>query len=152
MFNVRKSWRLALAAPLAAAALLGACGGDDGGSDGDEQYVSAFCGAMADFLKAQQAPPGASGNSSQILAAAARPFDELVKALEDADPPSDAREWHEGFVADMKKMTEALKKGDMSALEGFDDIDEPPSKVDKRLSKVAEKNRDCQEAGLFAGS
>lgn len=167
--TVRKFTRWALFSAIAIIALMAvaACGGDDGGSGGpggpggnvgtgsDENYVAALCKASKQFsddLAKITADPSKLKNPDDIGDAFAEPFDAFAKAVSKAKPPSDLKEYHGQFVKtlnDTSKKMKDSKDGSFLSAFGETDFPEPPQAAKDRLEKVAAKNKDCKEAGLF---
>jgi len=137
------------------ATLLSGCGGG-GGDANDEDFVSDICGAFADFseaLEKVQSDPEklaeAASDPDKLSALFVEPYEDLANAFADANPPSDLEDWHEEASKAMKDQVQALKDGeDVDEIFSGDPFPEAPSGPDERLSKVAENNEDCEEAGL----
>ena len=166
MNRIWSKWRWACALPLAAVLLLGACGGDDddnkssgsgssvssaGGTGSDEKYVADICGAfktMSDALTKITADPKKLGNEKDAITAFSKPFDQLAKDFAKANPPKDLKDWHKEATKSLNGAADAIKKGDLSALQGLGNLPDPPKGADERLSKIAEKNKNCKESGI----
>ena len=164
--RLRDSWRWALAAPLAAIVLLGACGGgdddDDAGDSGgssssgatgsDEKFVADICKGFATFgvaLTKATADPNKLSDPKAITELFAKPFDQLAKDFAAAKPPRDLKDWHKDTSDSLNKAAAAIKKGDLAALESLDnDLPDPPKGAEERLSKIADKNKDCKEGNF----
>jgi hypothetical protein len=154
--------------PLAAVVLLGACGGgddddDDASSDdnkssssgatgSDEKFVADICKGFATFQASFEkitADPGKLANEKDAIEAFSKPFEQLAKDFSNAKPPKDLKDWHKEASDSLNKASAAIKKGDLQSLDSLDSaLGDPPKGVDERLSKVAEKNKDCQAANL----
>jgi hypothetical protein len=150
ILELRKLAFLGIAPFALGAALLGACGGDDddggGGGGSDEDYVRAICGATNDFqddLVAAFADIDPDASEEEGLEALAEPFEEFANAIEDANPPSDLSDWHDGVVDAINGMVEQIKDGDASVLEEDDPLGEPPADVSERLEAVAADIPEC---------
>jgi hypothetical protein len=154
----------ALALPAALGLAFVGCGDDDdddgaiGGSGGgsDEEFVADICGAMLTFSKDVQkllSDPKTLEDEDEAVKALAKPFETLANAFEDADPPSDLRDWHRTASSELNKAAESFKDGDASALEEFEDapIPEAPAAAQDRLQKIADSNKDCQDADFSLG-
>ncbi|WP_322796396.1 hypothetical protein [Tepidiforma sp.] len=143
----------------AALALLGgaACGGGGGGGTGsDEEFVADVCKAGAQFQKDLEAAftKMASADSQEdAVKAVAEPFEKFANAFKDANPPSDLKEWHKEASNSLDDAVAALKKGNMDAEIFSSDtpFPDPPAGAAERLQKIAENNKDCQDADLFFG-
>ncbi len=79
----------------------------------------------------------------------AAPFEQLAKDFSKANPPKDMREWHSAATKSLNDIAKALKDAKgldaLSAL-GDDPFPEQPAGVEDRLGKIAESNKDCQDA------
>ncbi|MGE0598505.1 MAG: hypothetical protein AB7J35_01595 [Dehalococcoidia bacterium] len=138
------------------ATLFGACGGDDddggsgGGTGSDEKFVADICKAGAKFSEAMdklQKDLSSETDFTKIAEKAAQPFEDFANDFSKANPPSDLKEWHDSTSDALKTAVKGLKDGDFSALDE-NLISEPPGDAANRLAKVAEDNKDCQEADL----
>lgn len=143
--------------PLALGAMfLAACGGDDdgggGGTGNDEDFVSDLCKASADFL-ADLEDVGDDIDPSDLDAAAdavAEPFEDFANKFKDLNPPGDLKDWHDEASDGLDDIVERLKDGDFeSALSSADPLPELPEGPRERLTKIADDNEDCKEAGGF---
>ncbi len=147
---------LAAAGLLAATSFLlvfAACGGGGSGGGSDEAYVSSVCKSMLKFQDSMTSvtkDPSKLKDPTAIAKAFAEPFDQLLKDLKTANPPSDVKTYHDQVVAAFSKANDALKKGgDLSALEAVgNDIPKAPQAIEDRLQKVADKNADCKKADV----
>lgn len=135
------------------ASLLAACGGDDdggGGTGNDEDYVAAICKAGKEFqeeLLAAFSDIDLDASEEDQIKAFAEPFEAFANAIEDANPPSDLREWHSNTVKEINKIVDQIKDGDVDALESNEDpLADPPAGAAERLQAIAENNEDCIEA------
>ncbi len=146
---------------LLAASLLGACGGDDdddsgssGGTGSDEKFVADICKAGATFAKAMdglQKELASETDLGKVAEKASKPFENFSKDFAKANPPKDLKAWHDDTSDALKTAAKGLKDGNFDAL-GEDLITEPPGDAADRLAKVAEGNKDCQEADIAFGS
>jgi hypothetical protein len=148
---------------LFAAVLFAACGGDDdsggssgGGTGSDEKFVSDICKAGAQFSKdIDSVTKDLSGASSEkdIAVKFAKPFETFANAFSNAKPPSDLKQWHSDASKQLKDAVAALKKGDTESglFAGDNPFPEPPQNAQDRLEKIAEKNKDCQDADFTFG-
>ncbi len=153
-------------------ALVAGCGGDDddddGGDDGgavggggggggtgsDENFVSDLCKAGAKLSKDIDAALKDVGTSTDLTKIAEKitgPFEEFAKAFDKAKPPKDLQDWYTQANNGMKQTVKSLKETkDFSGVTEEDDpFPEMPAAAEERLTKIAEKNKDCQEAGYF---
>lgn len=164
--KVRKFTRWALFSALAIIALmaLAACGDDDdssgsgpgasSGSGSDADYVAVLCKAtkaFGDDMSKVTADPSKLKDPTDIGKLFAEPFDTYAKAVAKAKPPSDLKDYHSQMVKALNDAVAKIKTSkDLSALSSLGDsqIPEPPQAVKDRLQKVAEKNKDCTDAGV----
>jgi hypothetical protein len=139
---------------LVAAAFAG-CGGDDdggsGGSGSDESYVAAICKAGVEFSKALEEvfkDPSALTDEDKAIEKLSDAFEDFANAFAKAKPPADLKDWHEDAAKQLKDGAKQLKDGDLEGgiFAGDSPFPEPPAEVGERLSKIAETNKDCQEA------
>jgi hypothetical protein len=161
----RKTAATAFGGLFAATAILlaAACGGgdDDGGSGGsrgagnDERYVADICKAGKAFQEdffAALAGVGSSQDPNKVVEALAKPLEEFAKAFDRANPPSDLKTWHEQTAKQLKDVVKQFKDSDnLDDLgEAFDEdlISSPPAGAAERLQRIAESNKDCQDAGF----
>ena len=140
------------------ASLFSACGDDDDGGSGtgsDEDYVAAICKAGSQFAKAMDDLTKELADEEDLEKAAekaAEPFEDFANAFAKAKPPSDLKDWHEDTSDALKKAVAGLKDGNFDAL-GDDLMPDPPSdEISDRLTKIADKNKDCQDADFSFGS
>ncbi|MEO6397080.1 MAG: hypothetical protein ABIP13_01310 [Tepidiformaceae bacterium] len=158
-------WALLSAAALLAMVALAACGDDDdssgggnvigGGSGGDEAYVADICKAtqkFSDDISALTKDPTKLKDPNDIGALFAGPFETFAKSVSKAKPPSDLKDYHSQVVKTLNDASKQIKESkDLSALSALGDsaIPEPPTAAKDRIQKVAEKNKDCNDSGLF---
>lgn len=161
---------IVLAAVLAVAAVgLAACGGDDdggsktsggggiassGGTGSDENYVADLCKASKDLQAAitkMTADPSKLTDQDAAMKAFIGPFEDFSKSLAKAKPPKDLKDYHEQMVKTLNDTVAKMKKGDATALQSLSgtDLPDPPASVKDRLDKLAAKNKDCTDSGLF---
>jgi len=148
-----------LIAPALAGLLVfgGACGGGSGGPSGpeaDERYLTELCTGFGQFTEGfLEAVSDLSNESSdrEIQDALEKPIDDLVKAMERAEPPRDVRDYHEDSLDQIKDLQEQVRAGNLEALTRQDEgvVPEPPEEVQARLSAVAANISECQGLGLF---
>jgi hypothetical protein len=137
-------------------ALTGACGGDGGGGTGsDEQFVADLCKAGAKFdedLTKLFAGIANIGSEEEAAKKFAEPFEAFARSFKAARPPADLKAWHAEASKSLDDAVKALKGGNTDAAIFAQDspFPEPPAAADERLSKIAEKNADCQKANLFS--
>lgn len=144
-----------MAAPvLAAASLLGACGGDgdDGGSD--EEYVRDVCTALAAFNeRREELTAGATAaDPAQVAEDFGDALSDLASAMDDADPPDDAAEAHDSVVQSLEDAADAVDEGGIEAL--FD-VELPSVQMEpavrNRLQALFNSTRECQgSSGIFS--
>ena len=141
------------------ASVFAACGGDDdddGGSGGtgtDEKYVASICKAGAEFATAMEKLSKDLASEKDLEKAAekaAEPFEDFAKAFAKANPPKDLKEWHDDASDALDKAVKGLKDGNFDAL-GDELMPDPPKDISDRLTKVADKNKDCQDADFNFG-
>jgi len=158
--NIRKLALRAGILPVAlGAVVLAGCGGDDdgGGSGSDEDYVGAICKAGLTFSKDLEkafSDTSLLSDEDKAMDKLADIFEEFADDFAKAKPPSDLKEWHEDAVKELKAGVKSLKEGDMESgiFAGDSPFPEPPEDVAERLSKVAEGNKDCEEADFSFGA
>jgi hypothetical protein len=162
--TLRTRLTCAIFIPALFAMMFAACGGDDddkssSGDDSgakiststgsDEKFVADICSAFKtfsdDFTK-NSADTSKIKTEEDAVKLFYEPFDKLAKSFAKANPPKDLKEWHTDASKQLTAAAASMKKGDMSALDSFDTLAEPPQAASDRLSKVAEKNKDCQAA------
>lgn len=162
-----KKWVLyACVATLALGAMaFAACGGDDddsssggssGGTGSDEKFVSDICKAGANFSESITkllSDPSKLSDESAAAKAMAEPMSDFANAFAKAKPPKDLKEWHDDASDKLKEAADALKKGDMNAdiFTQDEPFPDPPKDAADRLSKIADGNKDCQEADFSFG-
>jgi hypothetical protein len=106
--------RKVLLAPGVALAVLGvaaftACGGGDGGSGNDEDFVADLCALMLDFDEdIDNIDPGDITNEEDAAEALMEPFENMVDGFEDLNPPADLEDWHEEAVKQLKQLLEDI--------------------------------------------
>ena len=162
-----------LSMTLTAALAIAACGDDDDVADGgsvgdggpgvssgtgsDEDYVSSLCksfgGLVKDFEKLSADPKfieAVVSNPEKMGEKLAEPYEKLANSFAKAKPPKDLQDWHRTTAKSLSDTAKTLKDG--GSLEDIPDSDsafpDMPAGPEERLSKVAEKNKDCQEAEL----
>lgn len=156
--NLRKFLLMAGVVPaILGASLFASCGGDDdssggggGGTGSDEAFVADICKAGAKFSKAMeslQKDLAKETDVDKLAEKASKPFQTFADEFSKAKPPSDLKEWHESTSTSLKAAAKGLKDGDFDALDG-DIMTSPPGDAADRLAKVADGNKDCQEADL----
>jgi len=146
-----------------------ACGGDDddggggdsgssssGGTGSDEKFVADICKAGAKFSKDLEKATANLGNSTDPKKAAqslAEPFEDFSNAFAKAKPPKDLKEWHDAAADKLKEAAASLKKGDLEAdiFTQDEPFPDPPKEASDRLTKIADKNKDCQDADFSFG-
>jgi hypothetical protein len=166
--------RLAIAPTLVAMVALSACGDDDsnskaassgsattpakaatsaGGSSGtgtDAAYVAAICKAQATFQATVEKIGTENANVTDPAKQAALlqpPVDQLVKDIKAANPPADAKAYHDSVVKAFEDASAALKaKKNPDALNSVSSPGPPPPDVAKRLQTIADTNQDCTTA------
>lgn len=137
-----------------------ACGDDDGGSGGptgpeaDERYLQQLCTGFDQFTESfLEAVTNLDAESSdeQVQEALDEPIDNLVRMMEDAEPPADIREYHEDSLEQLKKMQEEIRDGNLDALSDQDAevVPEPPADVRERLMAAAQNIEECEGLNLF---
>lgn len=146
-----------------------ACGGDDdddsgsssssssGGTGSDEKFVADICKAGSQFSKDLEKATTSLGNTSDPKKAAqalAKPFEDFANAFDKAKPPKDLKDWHDTASDKLKTAVAALKKGDLEAdiFTQDEPFPDPPKDAADRLSKIADNNKDCQDADFSFGS
>jgi hypothetical protein len=144
--------------PVALGAMVFAgCGGGDGGSGGgggtgsDEKFVSDICKAGLTFSKSLEdvfKDPAALADEEKALGKLADAFEDFSNAFAKANPPSDLKAWHSDASKQLKEGVKQIKSGDLEGgiFAGDSPFPEPPAAAGDRLSKVAESNKDCQDA------
>lgn len=154
--NIRKLAIWAGILPVAlGATLFGACGGgDDGGSGGtgsDEKFVADICKAGLDFSKALEEvfkDPSALTDEDKAIEKLGDAFEDFANAFAKAKPPADLKDWHSEASKQLKDGVKQIKDGNLEGgiFAGDSPFPEPPAEAGDRLSKIAENNKDCQEA------
>ena len=154
-----------LAAMVASAAVLAACGGgsDDPGSGGasgtgtDDAYVASICGAYDDFADtfADMLSKRLEGNSQpknqqEALKIYIEPFEKLVEGMEDANPPKDVKKYHDNMVKSLKSSLKKANDGDTNAFAalGSPSFPDLPADVRERLNDATRANKDCKDASF----
>lgn len=146
------------------ATMFAACGGDDdddggstsGATGSDEKFVADICKAGVTFSKdLEKVMKDAASLSDEKKAAQALadPFEDFANAFSKAKPPKDLSEWHKDASSKLKEAVKALKDGDLESDIFTQDspFPDPPKEASERLTKVAEGNKDCQEADFTFG-
>ena len=163
-----KKWTLyaCLATVALGGTLFAACGGDDDDSGGstsgatgsDEKFVADICKAGANFSDAVTkllSDPTKLSDEKSAAKAMAGPMDDFANAFSKAKPPSDLKSWHSDASKALKDAAKELKDGktDGSFFSGESPIGDPPKEAADRMTKIADKNKDCQDASFdFSGS
>jgi hypothetical protein len=152
VFSRRAAFALGIL--VAGGALIAGCGGGD--SEGnDEDYVKAMCestDSMTDLLGVVLAA-SLSDDDEKAADEVADAMEEWANAIDDANPPADAKEAHEAIVSGLRDAIKALRDGDADVESAFDELDsapEPPQAVQDRLSEVAENTPECDGANFFS--
>ena len=93
-------------------------------------------------------------DEDKAIEAMVKPFENFANAIDDANPPKDLKDWHDQTVETLDDVVKKLKDGDVEALSSFGDspLPEPPADASERLQKIADKNKDCQDADFAFGS
>jgi hypothetical protein len=142
-----------------------ACGGDDdddggsssssGGTGSDEKFVADICKAGATFFAKLEklAPEIATKSEAEQAKAAAPAMEDFANAFAKANPPKDLKEWHDETAKTMKDAVAELKAGktDGTFFSGDSPFSDPPEEAQARLSKIADGNKDCQDASFGFG-
>ena len=128
-------------------------GRGSGGTGTDEKYVASICKAGAEFATAMEKLSKDLASEKDLEKAAekaAEPFEDFAKAFAKANPPKDLKEWHDDASDALDKAVKGLKDGNFDAL-GDELMPDPPKDISDRLTKVADKNKDCQDADFSFG-
>lgn len=139
---------IALSFGLAACGGGGSSGGSSGGGGTDEKYVASVCSALLNFNKDLEklGKNNAAATAAEAAKLIVKPLETYVNAIKKANPPADAKDYHNTVV----KATEAALKSikDNKNLDALGDIEsrEAPASLRDRLNAIATKNKDCQEA------
>jgi ABC-type glycerol-3-phosphate transport system substrate-binding protein len=157
-------WRTLLLAPALGAALIlsAACGDDNdvpggGGSNNptgsDEKYVTQLCTGFGDFQDSffkVLTSLTATSSEKDVQKALEKPIDDLVKAMERANPPKDVKQYHDDAVKQLQAMQKQIKSGNLDAL-GDDEgvFPDPPQDVQDRLAAAAANVKECDGLDLF---
>ena len=126
-------------------------GGGGNASSSDKKYVASICKATLEFTNAFSAiNPSSLTDESKVFEVLEKPFNDYVKALDDADPPKDFKDYHNQAVDQMKVILKAIKDRDQDALDNIQEADfpEPPAGLQARLEDAAKDNKDCKEANV----
>ncbi len=164
---------LALALPMALGVLFAACGGDDdddddGGDSGsgssvqtgsDEKYVADMCKAYNTYATALtkamlSIEEKDSEDAGALLKAFVGPMEDFAKAYAKMKPPADIKDWHVSSAKALSDQVKALKDAkDLSAFEniGESPVGDMPAGAEERLTKLADKNKDCAAVGGLFG-
>ncbi len=163
-----KKWTLYLCIAMVAVAslALAACGGDDddddsggstsGATGSDEKFVADICKAGAQFSKDLEKATADLASVTDPKKAAeklADPFEDFANAFQKAKPPKDLKDWHSDASDKLDDAVAALKKGDLEAdiFTQDEPFPDPPKDAADRLSKIADNNKDCQDADFSFG-
>lgn len=155
--------------------LLAACGDDDDDGNGDdtsdqsgdedrsdastgdeEEYVADLCAAFLEFqdsiVTIATDPENADATDEEGLELTREPFETLLQAMEDADPPGDIEEFHDGVVDTFRETLDRIEDGDTSV---FDEapgaIPAPPQALQQKYAAIAAENSTCQQANFGFG-
>ncbi len=143
-----------LLAVLPAFAGLAACGGDGSGGGSEEEYVRQLCTAFGTFDRTLNElinnSDAAEDGSATVEQRYKEAFLRLVEDLEKANPPSSVREYHEVLTAEVRRVAEAIERGDLeSAFADESQSVELPRGTNDRLREVARNVEECQGVGFF---
>ncbi len=151
--RVQRRILLAFAAAglLSIAVLAWSCGGDgnNSGSDGggnDESYAAAICKAELNFRNELEKLSDES-DDTEIAKTLVSALDNLTAAFERARPPSDGKPFHDQIVQFFKDARKQINEKGPDALADVEPPT-PPADVSARLEKIAQTNKDCQEANF----
>ena len=137
------AWLAIIALGVATALAVAACGGDDGGTGTDAEYVASICKAQRTFRESLDSVDVTKlSDPSAQAKALVDPVSKYVDDIKDADPPKDVKPYHDDIVAYLEGELDKLKKGDASALQG--DSPSAPDDIRARLQTVADTNEDCK--------
>lgn len=134
--------------------VLVACGGGSSGGS-DSSYVAAICAAekkLEDSLTTAMQDPSLLANPAALGDKLAPAFDQFAKDFAKANPPSDAKAWHDSTAKQFADLATSLKTGQdlQSVMSGSAaTIPDPPAAINARWAKVAATNKDCQATGAF---
>lgn len=129
--------------------------GSGGGSDDEEEYAARVCTSISDFGDALVAigtnPDNADATEEEQLELLQPPFEDLIDALDDADPPGDVEDFHEELLETFRDMLERMEDGDTTV---FDDdpsqnIPEPSAEVQEKYNQIARGIPECEATGIF---
>ncbi len=130
---------------------------DSGGATGDEEeYVADLCSAYLEFQDTIIAigtdPENADATDEEGLELVREPFEALLQAVEDADPPGDVEEFHDSIVDTFRDTLDRIEDGDITVFEeDAGAIPEPPQAIQDKYSSIAADNATCQEANFSFG-
>lgn len=166
----KKKWTIYLCLAFVAigATLFAACGGDDddddtggstsGATGSDEKFVADICKAGSKFSKDLDAATkdiATLTDPKKVAEKLSGPFDDFANSFSKAKPPKDLVDWHKDASSKLKDAASALKKGDLESDIFTQDspFPDPPKDAADRLSKIADKDKDCADANFdFSGS
>jgi hypothetical protein len=117
----------------------------------DAKFVGDICKAYKNFSdELTKAQANIANVKSQEDAAKlfGDPFKNLAAAFAKASPPKDLKDWHTAAAKQLNDMANSMAKGDMTAMENFATLPDPPQAALDRLTKAAEKNQDCKDANF----
>jgi len=140
---------------LATSGLLAACGG--GGGDGsDEGYAKSICEAndvLDEVLGAAIAAAFSGDDDEDATDEVVAAFEKWLDALDDANPPSDVADYHNGLVDGISEAIDAMKNGDADFESAFDQIvepEEPSQAIQDRIGAAATDVPACEGVELFS--
>lgn len=124
--------------------------GDTKASSADEKFVSDLCKIGATFARdLDKAEPPANADDLGNLT---KPFEKFAEDFDDLKPPKDLKDWHDQASKALNDLVKALKDGDFEAMAEADQpFPELPDAARERFEKLAEKDKDCQEAENLFG-
>ena len=130
------------------AALFAACGDDDsGGTGNDATYVAAICKAQATFRDSLDAlDPTKLTTDADQAKALVDPVSSYLKDVKAANPPSDAKPYHDKIVQFLSDGLDKLKQGDISALNN--EPEQAPQAIRDRFQAIADGNEDCKRTSF----
>lgn len=157
---------------LSIALVAGACGGNDNNSDSgadnpsdgatvtaaatstknssgggsDESYVAAICKAALNFQNELQEVVG-EPDETEVVKKLSSALDSLTRAFEKANPPNDAKPFHDEIVRFFKDARRQISEKGPDALAELE-LPVPAEGISARMEKVAAANKDCQDANF----